>query len=146
MSDEQQRPDPVRTTSAQLKAYAHETRRDMLTLLRRRDRLRAADIAEALNVAAGTASFHLRVLAEAGFIEEAPEHARDRRDRVWVVRAPVEVRTMFSQRAVRLTPAELDALTERIEGVISTAVDAHDRNDPDGRSWQIDLLAVDGRI
>ncbi len=28
-------------------------------------------------------SFHLRVLAKAGMIAEAPEHARDKRDRVW---------------------------------------------------------------
>lgn len=147
VSDEHKRPDPRRTRSARLKAYAHATRRDTLALLRRRDRLRAADIADALGIAASTASFHLRVLAEAGLIEEAPEHARDRRDRVWVARTPTEVHeTTFSQRSVRLTAAEFNALVERIDNVISEAVDAHDRNDPDGRSWQIDLLAVDGRI
>lgn len=118
----------------------------MLSLLRRRDRLRAADIAEALGIAASTASFHLRVLADAGLIEEAPEHARDRRDRVWVVRAPDTVRTTFSQRSVRLTAAEFDALAERIEGLISAAADAHDHDDPGSRSWQIALLAADDLI
>jgi DNA-binding transcriptional ArsR family regulator len=44
---------------------------------------RAADLAEALSEPANTISFHLRVLARAGIIEEAPELARDRRDRVW---------------------------------------------------------------
>lgn len=144
--DEQKRPDAVRTTSARLKAYAHPTRRDVLSLLHRRDRLRAADIAEALGVSASTASFHLRVLADAGLIEEAPEHARDRRDRVWVVRAPDAVHTTFSQRSVRLTAAEFDALAERIEGVISAAADAHDCDDPGSRSWQIALLAADDLI
>jgi len=144
--DEQGRPDPTRTTSASLKAYAHSTRREMLSLLRRRDHLRAVDIAEALGVAASTASFHLRVLADAGVIEEAPQHARDRRDRVWAVRPPAEVHTAFTQRSVRLTAAEFDALVTRIEGVISAAADAHDRDDPDSRAWQIALLAADDRI
>jgi len=144
--DEQQPPDVVRTTSARLKVYAHPTRRDMLTLFRRRDRLRAADIAEALGVAASTASFHLRVLADAGLIEEAPEHSRDRRDRVWVARAPTEVHAMFSPRSVRLTTAEFSALAERMEGVMSAAADAHDRDDPGSRSWQIALLAADDLI
>ncbi|MHC9045179.1 helix-turn-helix domain-containing protein [Microbacterium saperdae] len=144
--DEQKRPDPVQTTSARLKAYAHSTRRDMLSLLRRQDRLRAADIAEALGVAASTASFHLRVLADAGLIEEAPEHARDRRDRVWVLRAPDAVHTTFSQRSVRLTTAEFDALADRIEGLISAAADAHDPDDTGSRAWQIAVLAADDQI
>jgi DNA-binding transcriptional ArsR family regulator len=193
MSEEQKRPDPVWMTSAMLKAYTHPLRRQMLQLFRQRGHLRAADIAEALDVAANSASFHLRVLADAGLIEEAPEHARDRRDRVWVARRqalnlggpenPVadevlggvmlnavaeehhdmlrrvlawspeyisgrttEVHATFSQRSVRLTGAEFDALMERIEDVMTEAVEAHDRDDPDSRPWQIDLLAADDRI
>lgn len=193
MSEEQKRPDPVWMTSAMLKAYTHPLRRQMLRLFRQREHLRAADIAEALGVAANSASFHLRVLADAELIEEAPEHARDRRDRVWVVRKqalnvggpenPVadevlggvmlnavaeehhdmlrrvlawssdyisgratEVHATFSQRSVRLTGAEFEALMERIDDVVSAAVEAHDPADPDSRPWQIDLLAADDRI
>jgi DNA-binding transcriptional ArsR family regulator len=146
MSDEQKQPDVLRTMSATIKVHGHPTRRDILTLFRRRDRLRAADIAEVLGVSASTASFHLRVLADAGFIAEAPEHSRDRRERVWVARTPTEVHTVFRQRSVRLTAVELGVLVERIEGLISAAVHAHDRDDPDGRSWQIDLLAADDLI
>ncbi|MCK2035191.1 helix-turn-helix domain-containing protein [Microbacterium sp. SSW1-49] len=193
MSEEQKRPDPVWMTSAMLKAYTHPLRRQMLQLFRQRGHLRAADIAEALGVAANSASFHLRVLADAQLIEEAPEHARDRRDRVWVARrqalsvggpeSPVpdevlggvminalaeehnemlrrvlawtpeyisgrttETHAAFSQRSVRLTGAEFDALIERIDDVVSAAVEAHDPADPDSRPWQIDLLAADDRI
>ena len=78
--------DPVWMTSAMLKAYSHPLRRQILHLLSRRTFLRAADIAEALEVPANSASFHLRALAEAGLIEEAPDQARDRRDRVWTGR------------------------------------------------------------
>jgi predicted ArsR family transcriptional regulator len=193
MSEEQKRPDPVWMTSAMLKAYTHPLRRQMLRLFRQRGHLRAADIAEELGVAANSASFHLRVLADAELIEEAPEHARDRRDRVWVARKqalnlggpenPVadevlggvmlnaiaeehhdmlrrvlawspdyisgratEVHATFSQRSVRLTGAEFEALMEHIDDVVSAAVEAHDPADPDSRPWQIDLLAADDRI
>lgn len=66
-----------------LKALTHPLRRQILRLLAKREYLRAADAAEALGVPANKVSFHLRVLADAGLLVEAPEHARDRRDRVW---------------------------------------------------------------
>ena len=78
--------DAVFMTSAMLKAYSHPLRRQILRLLARREFLRAADIAGELAVPANTVSFHLRTLAEAGLIQEAPEKARDRRDRVWRAR------------------------------------------------------------
>jgi chromosome segregation and condensation protein ScpB len=49
--------------------------------------MRAADLAAALDIPANQASFHLRTLAKYGLIEEAPEAARDGRDRVWKVAA-----------------------------------------------------------
>ncbi|GAB3597811.1 ArsR/SmtB family transcription factor [Microbacterium tumbae] len=73
-------------TSAMLKSYSHPLRRQILRLLARREFLRAADIAAELGVPPNSASFHLRTLADAGLIEEAPEKARDRRDRVWTAR------------------------------------------------------------
>lgn len=78
--------DPVWMTSAMLKAYSHPLRRQIIRLIARRGFLRAADIATELDVPANSASFHLRALAEAGLIEEAPDKARDRRDRVWTGR------------------------------------------------------------
>lgn len=70
-------------TSAMLKAMSHPLRRGILKVLASRDFARAADIAAVLEAPANSVSFHLRVLADAGLIVEAPEKARDRRDRVW---------------------------------------------------------------
>ncbi|KQZ23698.1 helix-turn-helix domain-containing protein [Microbacterium sp. Root553] len=193
MTESQSGEDQVWMTTAMLKAYAHPLRRQMIRLFARREHLRAADVADDLGVAPNSASFHLRVLADAGLIEEAPEHARDRRDRVWKSRKgsinlggpehPVpdealgtamvrslaedhqemmarvvawtpeylsgratEIHAAFSQRMVRLTESEFDAVMERVQEVITEAVDAHDPNDPDGRPWQIDILAADDTI
>lgn len=70
-------------TTAMLKAMAHPLRRRILAVFPRLEHVRAADLAEELGEPANKISFHLRVLADAGLLIEAPEHARDRRDRVW---------------------------------------------------------------
>lgn len=68
---------------AALRAIAHPVRQRILTELAVLGHARAADLAGAIDEPANSVSFHLRVLARAGMIVEAPEHARDRRDRVW---------------------------------------------------------------
>jgi len=70
-------------TTAMLKAYSHPLRRQLVRAVAARGHARAADLAADLGVPANSVSFHLRVLADAGLIEEDPEHARDKRDRVW---------------------------------------------------------------
>jgi DNA-binding transcriptional ArsR family regulator len=74
----------VRLTSPMLKAVSHPLRRRILELMHEDVPRRAADLAELVGAPANSVSFHLRQLAAAGLIVEAPEHARDRRDRVWV--------------------------------------------------------------
>jgi DNA-binding transcriptional ArsR family regulator len=66
-----------------LRAVAHPTRNRILSELSAAGSLRAADIARLLDVPANQASFHLRQLAKYGLVEEAPDEARDKRDRVW---------------------------------------------------------------
>ncbi|HEY0952051.1 ArsR/SmtB family transcription factor [Nocardioides sp.] len=66
-----------------LRAIAHPTRNRILSELFAAGSLRAADIARELGIPANQASFHLRQLAKYGLVEEAPDEARDRRDRVW---------------------------------------------------------------
>lgn len=86
MADEQRpaaHPDARSATTAMMKAYAHPLRRRIAKAIAARGHARAADLAGDLDVAANSISFHLRVLADAGLIEAAPEHARDKRDRVW---------------------------------------------------------------
>ncbi|WP_244930281.1 helix-turn-helix domain-containing protein [Nocardioides sp. W7] len=66
-----------------LRAIAHPVRNRILAELDAAGSLRAADIARELGIPANQASFHLRQLAKYGLVEEDPEAARDRRDRVW---------------------------------------------------------------
>lgn len=66
-----------------LRAIAHPARNRILSELYAGGPLRAADVARILDIPANQASFHLRQLAKYGLVEEAPEEARDKRDRVW---------------------------------------------------------------
>ncbi len=66
-----------------LRAIAHPVRNRILTELDAGGPLRAADVAVLLGIPANSASFHLRQLAKFGLVEEDPEAARDKRDRVW---------------------------------------------------------------
>lgn len=72
-------------TTSMMKAMTHPLRRAILRILPRKEHVRAADLVEELGEPANKISFHLRVLADAGLIAEAPQYARDRRDRVWVL-------------------------------------------------------------
>src|SRR5689334_702432 len=66
-----------------LRAIAHPARNRILSELWASGSLRAADVARILDIPANQASFHLRQLAKYGLVTEAPEEARDKRDRVW---------------------------------------------------------------
>jgi DNA-binding transcriptional ArsR family regulator len=66
-----------------LRAIAHPVRNRILDELGAGGPMRAADIAERLGIPANQASFHLRQLAKYDLVVEAPEAARDKRDRVW---------------------------------------------------------------
>lgn len=66
-----------------LRGIAHPTRERILAELFAIGPMRAADVAESIGIPANQASFHLRQLAKYGLVEEAPELARDGRDRVW---------------------------------------------------------------
>jgi predicted ArsR family transcriptional regulator len=68
-----------------LRAIAHPVRNRVLSELSAVGPMRAADVAGRIGIPANQASFHLRQLAKYGLVEEAPELARDRRDRVWRV-------------------------------------------------------------
>ena len=76
--------EPLRITEPEtMKALANPLRQRILAELNVREHARAADLARTLGEPANSISFHLRVLAKHRFIEEAPELARDKRDRVW---------------------------------------------------------------
>ena len=196
MVDEQPQPvhpDARSATTAMMKAYAHPLRRRIAKAIAAREYARAADLSADLDVPANSISFHLRVLADAGLIEAAPERARDKRDRVWkptegawnvgspehpivdevlggvlmnaladdhvelmrrvLAWAPeyvsgrdADVHGTFSQRIMRLTAAEFSDLERRIQEVIKEVEDAHDPDDPETRSWSLDIIAADDTI
>jgi DNA-binding transcriptional ArsR family regulator len=68
---------------AQMRALAHPLRLRLLGLLRADGPATATALGERLAVSPALASYHLRQLAEHGFIEEAPDLARDGKERWW---------------------------------------------------------------
>ena len=77
---------PVHASRDQLRAMAHPLRMQIVERVGRRGTARAADLASDLGIPANSISYHLRILARGGVLKEAPEAARDRRDRVWRLR------------------------------------------------------------
>lgn len=66
---------------------AHPLRRRLLDVLKVHGPGTATTLAERTGQAVPNVSHHLRVLAGAGLVEEAPELARDRRERWWRLRS-----------------------------------------------------------
>jgi len=100
MPDEEPASQPIHDPRI-LRAIAHPVRNRILGELGAAGSARAADIAKELGIPANQASFHLRQLAKYGLVEEAPEEARDRRDRVW--------RTAPDSRRLHLDLKEMEA-------------------------------------
>ncbi|CUR57792.1 Transcriptional regulator, ArsR family [metagenome] len=80
-----------------LRALAHPVRGRILDEIEATGPVRAADVARELGIPANQASFHLRQLAKYGLVEEAPEEARDKRDRVWRSALPSGYTVSLSQ-------------------------------------------------
>lgn len=82
---ERSRREGVRTiTEAKaLSALAHPFRARMMDALKVDGPSTASALAQRTGQAVGNASHHLKVLAEAGLVVEAPELAKDRRERWW---------------------------------------------------------------
>jgi len=78
-------PRPLEVDPTTLKALAHPLRVRMYDLLADGGPATASQLAGAVGESSGTTSYHLRVLAKHGFIEEDRSRG-DRRDRWWRVR------------------------------------------------------------
>src|SRR3954449_2802661 len=72
----------ITPSAAGLRALSHPTRLKMLMLLRLEGPATATQLAQQLKLNTGATSYHLRQLAEHGFIEEDGERG-DARDRWW---------------------------------------------------------------
>ncbi len=71
------------TDSRVLAAMAHPVRRRLLDAMSVDGPSNVSMLAARLSIAIGSVSHHLKVLGEAGLVEEAPELARDHRERWW---------------------------------------------------------------
>ncbi len=71
------------TDPRQMRALAHPLRLRLLGLLRTDGPATATMLANEVGESAALVSFHVRSLAEHGFVHEAPELARDGRERWW---------------------------------------------------------------
>lgn len=66
-----------------MRALANPLRLKLLGLLRRDGAHSVGELSELADAAPGSVSYHLSTLAAHGFVEEAPELARDGRERWW---------------------------------------------------------------
>lgn len=85
-----------------LAAVAHPVRRRLLDVLRVEQAASVGVLADRLGVAVGSVSHHAKVLAGHGLIVEAPELARDARERWWRLG---DARISWSNRAFADDPA-----------------------------------------
>jgi DNA-binding transcriptional ArsR family regulator len=95
------------TEAKALAAMANPFRSRMLDALAVDGPSTASGLARRTGQAVGSASHHLKVLAEAGLVVEAPELARDRRERWWRLVSPSTrwSRAEFSDDAGAVTAA-----------------------------------------
>ena len=104
------------------KAMSHPLRREMLRYLARHEAATATTIAAALGENTGAASYHLRVLADAGVIEEIPERAHGRER--WWRSVPADLREPDYD---SLSPADRAALDAWRAGQIPAELDLVNR-------------------
>jgi len=71
------------TDAKALAALANDSRSRIMDALKVDGPATASGVAERVGLAVGSASHHLKVLHEAGLVTEAPELAKDRRERWW---------------------------------------------------------------
>lgn len=97
------------TDTRSLAALAHPFRARIMDALKVDGPSTASMLAGRTGQAVGNASHHLKVLADAGLVEEAPELARDKRERWWRL---VSAGTRWSRREFADDTAALAAAEE----------------------------------
>jgi DNA-binding transcriptional ArsR family regulator len=125
------------TDAKALSAMANPFRSRMLDALSVDGPSTASALAKRTGQAVGSVSHHLKVLAEAGLVVEAPELARDRRERWWRLVAPATrwSRAEFATDAGAVTAAlAAESLTlqrqfERAQEWLANAESAGDWDD-----------------
>ncbi|HEU5110727.1 MAG TPA: metalloregulator ArsR/SmtB family transcription factor [Micromonosporaceae bacterium] len=114
------------TDSAVLAALAHPLRRRLMDVLKVDGAATVSVLAERTDQAVANVSHHLKVLAACELVVEAPERARDRRERWWRLGSP----------SVRWSTADFDA-DPASQAVASAALSLNlDRQVSHVRAWQ----------
>jgi DNA-binding transcriptional ArsR family regulator len=100
-----------------LSAMSHPVRRRLLQVLTEHGPSTASQLAARTGQAVANVSHHVRVLASCRLVEEAPELARDRRERWW--RLASDAGGRFSANTwLRLTAAEVAELSAQITDLL----------------------------
>jgi DNA-binding transcriptional ArsR family regulator len=134
----------VTTEDRVLTAMSHPLRRRLLDILKVYGPATASALAERSGQGVGNISHHIRILAEAGLVEEAPELARDRRERWW--RRAVQTITWHSGDA-SLDPAaeaiELAAVSANLERQVQLVRDWLGASDDERAAWPEGPFSID---
>ncbi len=123
---------------ARLKALGHPLRQRMLRRLHRQGPATATTLAEELGENTGVTSYHLRQLADHGFIEDAPELAKGR-ERWWRAR-PQDIRFLPRSAMTEDARLALDRLTELDDAADEEALRRFQRRRDDMGPWGDALL------
>lgn len=137
-------PDPKLQDPGVLRAISHPLRNRILEQLYARGAGRAADLAGVLGVPANQVSFHLRQLARYELIEEAPELARDGRDRVWRPTHPDGLN--IDVRSLQASPGGSAAVTVWSRSSVAQAHAAVDRAWSLERSHDVHVMISNGAL
>lgn len=133
-----------RLSAAHLKALAHPLRYRMLELLEREGPATASELGRRIGESSGTTSYHLRRLADAGFIEEDSERGTGR-DRFWRSAGGWMLDTDLLD-----DPASRPATSIVLDEALAVRVDRHRRwnqqRDDWSRRWRDASMIADRRM
>ena len=126
--------EPVMHTPAAMKALSSPLRREILGHLARHGPATSTTLAKALGESTGTTSYHLRMLADTGFVTELRERAKGR-ERWWdAVQADRRMPARDDLTAAGQTLAEQLGDDRLAEDLRLLATFAHDRDED--ADWQ----------
>jgi DNA-binding transcriptional ArsR family regulator len=132
------------TDAKVLAALAHPLRRRLLDVLRVHGPATASSLAERTDQHVGNVSHHIRALAEVGLVEEAPELAKDRRERWWRL---VARSLRWSGEPMSDDPAE-EAIAQAVQSLTIDRHSAHVRawfsaTDEEREPWRSTAFAIE---
>src|SRR6266571_1061927 len=122
------------------KALSHPLRQDILRHLGEHEAATSTTIAEALGQNTGTTSYHLRVLADAGIIEEVTERAHGR-ERWWRT-VPTDLREPDYDTLSPQDRAALDALFDDYHALLAKHGHTARNAPPGARLMQLRMFYI----